>query len=116
MTHYIEKNRERFLDELFEILRIPSISSQKENKKDMVACANKLVDFLLKAGADTAKAYPTKGHPVVFGEKIIDKNLPTVLVYGHYDIQPVDPIELWKSDPFKPEVKGWCYLCKGGKR
>ncbi len=105
MKAYIAENKERFLEELFEILRIPSISSQSENKKDMQACAEKLAQFLLEAGADTAKVYQTKGHPVVFGEKIIDKNLPTVLVYGHYDVQPVDPIELWKSDPFEPEIR-----------
>lgn len=113
MKAYIAENKDRFLAELFEILRIPSISSQSENKKDMQACAEKLAQFLLEAGADTAKVYPTKGHPVVFGEKIIDKNLPNVLVYGHYDVQPVDPIELWKSAPFEPEIRDGAIYARG---
>lgn len=113
MKAYIAENKDRFLAELFEILRIPSISSQSENKKDMQACAEKLAQFLLEAGADTAKVYPTKGHPVVFGEKIIDKNLPKVLVYGHYDVQPVDPIELWKSAPFEPEIRDGAIYARG---
>lgn len=113
MKAYIAENKDRFLAELFEILRIPSISSQSENKKDMQACAEKLAQFLLEAGADTAKVYPTKGHPVVFGEKIIDRNLPTVLVYGHYDVQPVDPIDLWKSNPFEPEVRNGAIYARG---
>ena len=113
MKAYIAENKDRFLAELFEILRIPSISSQSENKKDMQACAEKLAQFLIEAGADTAKVYPTKGHPVVFGEKIIDKNLPTVLVYGHYDVQPVDPIELWKSAPFEPEIRDGAIYARG---
>ncbi len=113
MKAYIAENKDRFLAELFEILRIPSISSQSENKKDMQACAEKLAQFLLEAGADTAKVYQTKGHPVVFGEKIIDKNLPNVLVYGHYDVQPVDPIELWKSAPFEPEIRDGAIYARG---
>ena len=113
MKAYIAENKDRFLAELFEILRIPSISSQSENKKDMQACAEKLAQFLLEAGADTAKVYPTKGHPVVFGEKTVDKNLPNVLVYGHYDVQPVDPIELWKSAPFEPEIRDGAIYARG---
>lgn len=113
MKEYIEKNNERFLAELFELLRIPSISSFKENKDDMVRCADKLVELLLAAGADSAAVYPTKGHPVVFGEKIIDKSLPTVMVYGHYDVQPVDPLNLWKSDPFKPEIRDGAIYARG---
>lgn len=113
MKAYIAENKDRFLAELFEILRIPSISSQSENKKDMQACAEKLAQFLVEAGADTAKVYPTKGHPVVFGEKIIDRNLPNVLVYGHYDVQPVDPIELWKSAPFEPEIRDGAIYARG---
>lgn len=113
MKAYIAENKDRFLAELFEILRIPSISSQSENKKDMQACAEKLAQFLLEAGVDTAKVYQTKGHPVVFGEKIIDKNLPNVLVYGHYDVQPVDPIELWKSAPFEPEIRDGAIYARG---
>ena len=105
MKQYIESNKERFLEELFSLLRIPSVSSLEQHKPDMVRCADRLVELLLEAGADEAAVYPTTGHPLVFGQKITDPSLPTVLVYGHYDVQPVDPIELWHSDPFEPDSK-----------
>lgn len=105
MKAYIEKNKERFFEELFSILRIPSISSSSAHAADMKRCADAIVKLLLEAGADSAKVYETAGHPVVYGEKIVDGSLPTVLVYGHYDVQPVDPVELWKSDPFEPEIR-----------
>lgn len=104
MKQYIEENKERFFEELFSLLRIPSVSSQPENKEDMTRCAERLKELLLEAGADQAGVYPTSGHPVVFAQKIIDPSAKTVLVYGHYDVQPVDPIDLWKSDPFEPEI------------
>ncbi|MCQ2143604.1 MAG: dipeptidase [Bacteroidales bacterium] len=104
MKQYIEANKERFFEELFSLLRIPSISSDPDHKDDMVRCAGRLAELLLAAGADRAEVCPTAGHPVVFGEKILDPSYKTVLVYGHYDVQPVDPIELWKSDPFEPEI------------
>lgn len=113
MKHYIEKNKERFLEELFSILRIPSISSSSEHKGDMQACAEKLAGLLIAAGADSADVYQTSGHPVVFGEKIIDKKRPTVLVYGHYDVQPVDPLNLWKSRPFEPEIRDGAIYARG---
>lgn len=113
MKQYIAENQERFLNELFELLRIPSVSSQSAHKEDMVTCANKLVEMLLAAGADSAQVYPTKGHPVVFGEKRFDPARPTILVYGHYDVQPVDPVELWKSDPFEPEVRDGAIYARG---
>ena len=113
MRKYIAENQERFLNELFELLRIPSVSSQSAHKEDMVTCANKLVEMLLAAGADSAQVYPTKGHPVVFGEKRFDPSRPTILVYGHYDVQPVDPIDLWKSDPFEPEVRDGAIYARG---
>lgn len=113
MRQYIAENQERFLNELFEVLRIPSVSSQSAHKEDMVTCANKLVEMLLAAGADSAQVYPTKGHPVVFGEKRFDPSRPTILVYGHYDVQPVDPIDLWKSDPFEPEVRDGAIYARG---
>jgi len=113
MKAYINQNNNRFLTELFELLRIPSISSSSDNKQDMYTCAHKLVDLLKAAGADKAEVYKTKGHPVVFGEKIIDKNKPTVLVYGHYDVQPVDPISLWKSQPFEPEIRDNAIYARG---
>ena len=113
MKQYIQANKERFFDELFQLLSIPSISSSSEHKGDMQLCAEKLVELLLVAGADKADVYPTTGHPVVFAEKIIDPSLKTVLVYGHYDVQPVDPIELWKSDPFKPEIRDEAIYARG---
>ena len=113
MHQYIEKNKERFFEELFELLRIPSISSSSEHKQDMYKCADKLVQLLKEAGADKAQVYETDGHPVVFGEKIVDPKLPTVLIYGHYDVQPVDPIELWKSQPFEPEIRDGAIYARG---
>ena len=104
MKEYIEQNRERFLHELFTILRIPSISARQEHKADMYRCAETLADLLLEAGADEAGVCDTDGNPVVFGQKIIDPSLSTVLVYGHYDVQPPEPLEKWNSDPFEPEV------------
>jgi acetylornithine deacetylase/succinyl-diaminopimelate desuccinylase-like protein len=102
---YIEENKDRFLEELFELIRIPSISSESAHKQDMIRCAECWRDNLLKAGADKAEVMPTDGNPIVYGEKIIDKKKPTVLVYGHYDVMPVDPIELWHTDPFEPVIK-----------
>lgn len=113
MRQYIDSNRERFFEELFSLLRIPSISSLEEHKGDMGKCADRLVELLLEAGADSAEVFPTKGHPVVFGQKLTDPSLPTVLVYGHYDVQPVDPIELWKSDPFEPEIRDGAIYARG---
>ncbi len=105
IKHYIETNKDRFLNELFELIRIPSISALTEHKGDMVHCANKWKELLLAAGADKAEVMPTKGNPVVYGEKMIDPAKPTVLVYGHYDVMPVEPLELWNTKPFEPVVK-----------
>lgn len=113
MRQYIEENKDRFFSELFELLSIPSISSLEKHKPDMVRCAEKLTQLLLEAGADSAAVYPTTGNPVVYGEKIIDPSKKTVLVYGHYDVQPVDPIDLWKSDPFKPEIRDGAIYARG---
>lgn len=110
---YIEENKQRFLDELFGLLRIPSISSISEHKPDMVRAAEYWRETLLKAGADRAEVMPTPGNPVVYGEKIIDPKLPTVLVYAHYDVMPVDPIELWKSQPFEPEIRDGKIYARG---
>ena len=101
---YQEKNKGRFLNELLDLLRIPSISAKSENKPDMVKCAEAVKQCLLQAGADKVEIYPTEGHPVVYAEKIIDPAKPTVLVYGHYDVQPVEPLDLWKSGPFDPVI------------
>ena len=106
VKNYIEQNKDRFLSELFELLRIPSISAQPSlHKGDMVHAAEWLRDSLLKAGVDRAEVMPTEGNPVVFAEKIIDPAKPTVVVYGHYDVMPVDPIEQWNTEPFEPVVK-----------
>lgn len=102
---YIEANKDRFLEELFELIRIPSISAESEHKDDMVRCANKWKEYLMAAGCDKAEVMPSAGNPVVYGEKIIDPAKPTVLVYGHYDVMPVAPLELWRTQPFEPVVK-----------
>ena len=102
---YIEENKERFLNELFDLIRIPSISALEEHKDDMQRTAGYIKKSLLDAGADRAEIMPTSGQPVVYAERIIDTALPTVLVYGHYDVQPADPIEKWKSPPFEPEIR-----------
>lgn len=103
--NYIEKNSERFLNELFELLRIPSISALKENDSDTRSAAELIKKHLLNLGLNNCEICETKGHPIVYGEKIIDKDLPTILVYGHYDVQPVDPLNLWDKNPFEPYVK-----------
>jgi len=105
IANYLEKNKSRFIDELFELLRIPSISSLPENKNDMLAMADLWKHKLADAGADSTKIMPTEGNPVVYAEKIIDHSLPTVLVYGHYDVMPVDPAGLWKTPPFDPVIR-----------
>ena len=92
------------MEELFGLLRIPSVSAQEVHKEDMGRCAQALVDLLMQAGASSAAVYPTSGHPVVFGQKIIDPSAPTVLVYGHYDVQPPEPLEKWRTDPFEPVI------------
>ena len=103
---YIETNKERFVEELFDLLRIPSISAQPSlHKDDMVRCAEWLAASLVKAGADTAQVMPTNGNPVVYAEKIVNPEARTVLVYGHYDVMPVDPREEWHTDPFEPVIK-----------
>ena len=105
IREYIEKNKNKFLEELFELLRIPSISAKSEHKKDIITCAELLKSHLEKQGFNNCEICKTKGNPIVYGEKIIDNKLPTVLVYGHYDVQPTDPVELWNSAPFEPIVK-----------
>lgn len=107
------KNKDRFLDELLELLRIPSVSARSEHKPDMIACAKKVQERLLQAGADKAELFETPGHPIVYGEKIIDPSKPTVLVYGHYDVQPPDPLNLWHSGPFEPMIKDGKIFARG---
>ncbi len=105
IKNYIEENKDRFLDELFGLIRIPSISSLSEHKQDMYRAAEYWKKVILDAGADKADVYETEGNPVTYGEKIIDPALPTVLVYSHMDVMPVDPLDLWNTDPFEPVVK-----------
>lgn len=102
---YISQHKDRFLDELFDLLRIPSVSADEAHKPDMLKTAEAIKVSLEKAGCDKVEICETPGNPIVYGEKIIDANLPTVLVYGHYDVQPADPIELWDSPAFEPIIK-----------
>ena len=104
MKAYIEQNKDRFFEELFSLLRIPSVSAQPEHREDMNRCAQRLTELLLEAGADKAGVYPTTGHPVVYGCKDVPGAEKTVLVYGHYDVQPPEPLEKWRTDPFEPVI------------
>jgi acetylornithine deacetylase/succinyl-diaminopimelate desuccinylase-like protein len=99
-----EANKDRFLQELLDLLRIPSVSAKSEHNDDMQACAKAVAKSLTDAGAQIATIYETEGHPIVYGEIIVDPSFPTVLVYGHYDVQPADPLELWHSGPFEPTI------------
>jgi len=101
---YQEKNKVRFLSEMLDLLRIPSVSAKSEHKADMLKCAEAVKKSLLEAGCSTAEVMATDGHPAVYGEKIIDPAKPTVLVYGHYDVQPAEPLELWINPPFEPTI------------
>ena len=103
--NYISENKQRYIDELFELLRIPSISADSAYKNDVIACAEKVAEHLKNGGADNVEVCETKGYPIVFGEKLIDSNLLTVLVYGHYDVQPPDPLDLWTKPPFEPYIQ-----------
>jgi acetylornithine deacetylase/succinyl-diaminopimelate desuccinylase-like protein len=110
---YQEKNQQRFLDEMLELLRIPSVSAKTEHKNDMRKCAELVRQRLLDSGADKAEVMETAGHPVVYGEKLVDPSKPTVLVYGHYDVQPPEPLELWHSGPFEPVIKDGKVFARG---
>ncbi len=113
IKNYIEQNKDRFLEELFELIRIPSVSAKPENKGDMLKATEAIRKSLLAAGADRAEVYATEGHPVVYGEKMIDQQAPTVLVYGHYDVQPAEPLDKWDSPPFEPEVRDGKIYARG---
>lgn len=102
---FIRANEKRFIDELIDLLKIPSISADSKYSKDVYRAAEFIKNKLESAGAENVEICPTKGHPIVYGEKIIDPKLPTVIVYGHYDVQPVDPVNLWDSPPFEPVIK-----------
>lgn len=113
INKYVEENKDRFLEELFGLIRIPSISSIAAHKPDMYKAAEYWKKTLLEAGADKADIFETAGNPVTYGEKIIDPALPTVLVYGHMDVMPVDPIDLWDTPPFEPQVRDGKIYARG---
>ncbi|TWO34728.1 dipeptidase [Seonamhaeicola sediminis] len=105
VKNYIQENKQRFLDELVELLKMPSISADSSFKNDVLKTAETVKLSLEKAGCEHVEICKTKGYPIVYGEKILNKNLPTILVYGHYDVQPPDPLDLWNSPPFEPIIK-----------
>lgn len=105
MKEYIKQNENRFLEELFSLIRIPSISAKPEHKDDMLACAQRWTQLLKEAGADEAMVMPSGGNPIVFAQKIVDPDAKTVLIYAHYDVMPVEPLKLWTSAPFEPEIR-----------
>ena len=110
---YINENKQRFMDELFELIRIPSISADSAYKADVLKTAEYLKEKLIAAGADNVEICPTKGHPILYGEKLIDPKLPTILVYGHYDVQPAVPLELWTTPPFEPTIRNERIYARG---
>lgn len=110
---YIEENRVRFQEEWFSLLRIPSVSSQHEHKPDMLTCANRWKELLLSSGMERADIMPTAGNPVVYAERMISPEAPTLLVYGHYDVMPPDPLDLWVSEPFEPEIRDGRVYARG---
>jgi len=113
ILEYIDLNKDRFLEELFDLLRIPSVSADPAFKDDVQICAEVVKNSLIAAGADFAEVNQTAGHPIVYAERIIDASKPTVLVYGHYDVQPADPVDLWDSPPFEPVVKDGNIYARG---
>lgn len=113
IQQYIETNRDRFVSELTDLLRIPSVSADSKYKSDVVRAAEYVKESLVKAGVDHVEVCPTAGHPIVYGEKILNPDWPTVIVYGHYDVQPPDPLDLWDSPPFEPVVKDGKIFARG---
>ena len=113
IQQYIEENESRMLDELFSLIRIPSVSSQHEHQEDMIRCARQWSNLLKSAGADRVEVMPSDGNPMVYAEKIVDPSAPTVLVYGHYDVMPVEPLEQWHSNPFEPEIRDGKIYARG---
>ncbi|TDO24724.1 dipeptidase [Pedobacter duraquae] len=110
---YVAEHKERFLEELFELLRFPSVSADPKFKDDVLKTADFVAKKLVEAGADKVEVCPTAGYPIVYGEKIVDAALPTVLIYGHYDVQPADPLELWHTPPFEPTVRDGKIYARG---
>ncbi|MFM7328750.1 MAG: dipeptidase [Bacteroidota bacterium] len=110
---YIDQHKDRFLNELFDLLRVPSVSADSRHREDVRKTAEMVKASLLAAGADHAELCETKGHPIVYGEKLVSPDAPTVLVYGHYDVQPPDPLELWNTPPFEPTVRDGKIYARG---
>ncbi len=113
IQEYVSVNKDRFLSELMDLLRIPSVSADSKYKPEVARAAEFIKNSLVEAGADKVEICPTPGHPIVYGEKIIDAKLPTVLVYGHYDVQPADPLNLWTTPPFEPQVRDGKIYARG---
>jgi len=113
IKQYVEANRQRLLDELFDLLRFPSVSADPQYKPHVLKTAEFVAQKLVEAGAEKVEVCQTAGYPIVYGEKIIDSSKPTVLVYGHYDVQPPDPLELWKTPPFEPTVRDGKIYARG---
>jgi acetylornithine deacetylase/succinyl-diaminopimelate desuccinylase-like protein len=113
IRQYIQSNHDRFLSELFDLLRIPSVSADSRHKDDVRKCAEMVKARLLEAGVDKAEICETAGHPIVYGEKLVNASAPTVLVYGHYDVQPPDPLNLWHTPPFEPTVRDGKIYARG---
>jgi acetylornithine deacetylase/succinyl-diaminopimelate desuccinylase-like protein len=113
IKEYVDANKQRFLDELFELLRFPSVSADPKYKDDVLKTADYVAGKLKEAGADNVEVCQTAGYPIVYGEKIIDPSKPTILVYGHYDVQPPDPLELWKTPPFEPTIRDGKIFARG---
>lgn len=110
---YIKETQSKFFEDLFSLIRIPSVSSHSHRKDDLIKCAEQWKNLLFEAGVDTAEILPTNGNPVVFATKIIDPKLPTVMVYGHYDVMPAEPLDLWTSPPFEPEIRDGKVFARG---
>ncbi|MDO4695209.1 dipeptidase [Porphyromonas sp.] len=110
---YVAQNQDRFIEELFSLIRIPSVSAKSEHKGDMIACANRWAEILMSSGLENVEVMPTDGNPVVYADKIISPDYPTVLVYGHYDVMPEEPVELWKSPAFEPEIRDGYIWARG---
>lgn len=113
IRQYIQENENRFLEELFSLIRIPSISALPQHKEDMLACAERWRQLLLEAGADEAYIMPSQGNPLVYAEKRVNPQAPTVLIYAHYDVMPAEPLELWESKPFEPEIRNGRIWARG---
>lgn len=113
INEYVANNKQRFLDELFELLRFPSVSADPKYAADVKNTAEFVAQKLRDAGADKVEVCPTAGHPIVYGEKLIDPAKPTILVYGHYDVQPADPLELWETPPFEPTIRDGKIYARG---